>query len=52
MAIYIKIRAIATIKIQDPYDNETIEAMKENTFISCPYEITKEDYDYTTIDAD
>lgn len=52
MAIYIKVTVMANIKIQDPYDETTIDEMKDNTFLKCPHELCDENYQYETVDAD
>lgn len=52
MAVYIKVTAVATIKIQDPYDKKTIDEAKDMTFIQSPFELCDEDYKYEVVDAD
>lgn len=52
MAIYLKVVAVATIKIQDPYDDKAVEKAKENTCIVSPFEMTNESYEFTIEDAD
>lgn len=52
MAVYLKVTAEVTIKIQDPLDENTIEEAKENLVITSPDEIVDEQYTYTIVDAD
>jgi len=52
MAIYLKVTATATIKIPDPYDENTIEEAAENIAFTSPDEMIDEDYKYEIVDAD
>jgi hypothetical protein len=52
MAVYIKVTAEVTVKIQDPFDVDTIEKAKENLTINTPDEIVEESYKFEVIDAD
>ena len=52
MAVYIKITATALIKVQDPYDEKTIEEAKKEVYLFSTHELCEEDYKFTIEDAD
>ena len=52
MAVYIKVTATATIKLQDPYTQEDIDKAKENLVFTSPDELVEENYTFEVTDAD
>jgi hypothetical protein len=49
MAVYLKVTATATIKIQDPYTQDDIDAAKENLMLTSPDEMIEEDYKFEVV---
>lgn len=52
MAVYIKVTATATIKLQDPCTESDIDEAKLNLVFTSPDELIDEDYKFEITDAD